>query len=182
MQGQQLDPEVYFLGRCDQKGGTLAGFGEIAVKFASKDLPERAGDLYLSAEGRISRAASGVYDLLLLNLQDPAEGEPWPRWEEIIDPFANPYVTIEELGRVELVREGGSCTAGGRGYTFTLQMVVATKKAEDFNDLLDATHDEAAMLCRRRLSLFLAGQYKCVLCLRDPQQDLPLGDANSTGE
>jgi hypothetical protein len=56
-------------------------------------------------------------------------------------------------------------------------MVVATKVAADFDDLLNASHDGAAVLCRRRLALFLAGQYKCVLALRDPQMDLPLADA-----
>lgn len=182
MDGQTLPPEIYFLGRCDQKGGGLPGFGEITISFRSEDLPQRAGDLYLARAGRINRKAEGIYDLLLLTLAEPLEGEPWPRWDEILEPFANPSVLVEELGRVELIREGGQCNEGGdkvtRGYTFTVQTVVATKDPNDFDDLMRDDHDYAAIRNRRLLALALAGQFKVVIALRAIQRELPLEEGN----
>lgn len=182
MQGQTLPQEIYFLGRCDQKGHSGNGFGEVAIKFQSEDLPERAGDLYLSGGGRINRPAEGIFDLLLLTLAEPAEGEPWPRWDEIFEPFANPYVQVEELGRVQLLREGSHCNVGTekvtRSYTFTVSAQLAPRDAADFDALMRDDHDESAVRCRRLLALTLAGQHKVMLALRSVQQELDLdGDA-----
>lgn len=180
MQGQTLPPEMYFLGVCDQKGGSLAGGGEIKINFASEVLPERAGDLYLSKNGRLNRAADGIYDLLLLTLNEPLEGEPWPRWEEIFEPLCDPSVHVEELGRVELIREGGSANIGGekviRGYTFTVQAIVASKDPNDFDALMSEHVDQAAVRCRRLLALSLAGQFKVMIGLRAAQGELDLDD------
>lgn len=180
MQGQLLPEDIYFLGKCDSKGGTLAGHGEITIKYQSEDLPQRAGDLWLSKGGRINRPAEGIFDLLILTLVEPQEGEPWPRWEEILEPFCSPHVAIEEVGRVELIREGSYCNVGEnkvtRNYTFTVQAVVAPKDPDDFDALMQDYGDEKAVRSRRLLALGLAGQYHAMIGLRSIQGALDLED------
>lgn len=185
MQGQTLPEDIYFLGRCDEKGFTGKGGGEIQIKFHSEDLPERSGDLYLASGGSITRPGGGIFDLMMLKLVEPLPGEPWPRWDEIFEPFANPGVEIEELGRVELVREAATCSENGttvkRGYTFTVAAVVGTKNADDFDHLMRDDHDDSAVRCRRMLALALAGQHKVMLGLRSLQLEMDLDGDQQEG-
>lgn len=176
MEGRELPADFYFMGKCDQKGFTGKGFGEVKIKIQSDTLPEQPGELYRSCLGKSARPGEGIYELLRFKLIDPAKGEVWPRWEDVADLLDDSHVAVESLGRVELLQETSARTEAGdkviQTYTFVVSAQVSTKTADDFDKLMRDDSDDNAVRARRLLALTLAGECRGMLALRDVQPDM----------